>query len=221
MNTVCRVEAELLLFDLDGTLIDSSTDIAWAANRTLESMGHTEMDVESIKANIGWGVKVLLERLMPGEPPSRIEEGRARFLEFYSTHLVVNTFLYPGVEETVSHFHSSGKKMGVVTNKPEKFARAILEELDIGKFFHLIVGGDTYPNRKPHPEPVLRAMEELKGDKGSTVLIGDSPIDCEAGKTAGVKIIGVSYGFRDKADLTGAQCDIIVERFSDLKGVIA
>ncbi|MBI5343811.1 MAG: HAD hydrolase-like protein, partial [Deltaproteobacteria bacterium] len=122
------MDKELLVFDLDGTLIDSSSDIAWAANRTLDALGYRELSAGFIRENIGWGVRQLLERLMPDEPPDRITKARESFLEFYGTHLVVDTYVYPGVRETLGYFRGLKKKMAVVTNKPEGLARRILDE---------------------------------------------------------------------------------------------
>lgn len=214
------IDADLIIFDLDGTLIDSSEDIACAANMTLRAMGHVEQDPESIKGNIGWGVKALLERLMPGEGPGRVEEARGKFLGFYGERLVVDTTLYPGVRKTLDRFREMGKTMAVVTNKPVRFAERILEALDLCVYFVMVVGGDSFTRRKPHPEPIEKVVAALGAAPERTVLVGDSPIDCEAGVGAGVNIVGVSYGFRGKQDLRLAGCPVIVDEFQDLMGVI-
>ncbi|OGQ55929.1 MAG: hypothetical protein A3J24_01120 [Deltaproteobacteria bacterium RIFCSPLOWO2_02_FULL_53_8] len=217
------IKAELIIFDLDGTLIDSSSDIAYAANRTLERMGYVKFDIEHIKENIGWGVKVLLERLMPQEPPERILEARRSFLEFYGSHLVVDTYLYSGVAETITRFAELGKKMAIVTNKPEGLTLRLLDEMKIGgasmrRYFPVVVGGDTLVVRKPSPEPIQAAIKAAGGAQGSSVMVGDSPIDAEAGHAAGIFTIGVTYGFRGQDELTGF--DILLDRFSGLKDVI-
>lgn len=215
-----KIKTGLIIFDLDGTIIDSSEDIAWATNRTLARMGYKKLPVDRIKENIGWGVKSLLEKLMPDETPESIEAARKVFLEFYGTHLVVSTYLYPGVEETVGYFQGLGKKMAVVTNKPVKLAEEILEELKLMKYFMMVLGGDSLSNRKPHPEPVEKVMEAASVPPERTVLMGDSPMDCEAGKRAGVFTIGVTYGFRSRAELALAGFDVIIGRFTELKDVI-
>lgn len=217
------IKAEVIIFDLDGTLIDSSSDIAHAANRTLERMGYDTRDVERIKEDIGWGVKVLLERLMPLEPPERISEARRLFLEYYGGRLVVDTHLYPGVEETLTQFAKAGKKMAIVTNKPESLTLRLLDEMRLGdaslrQYFPVVVGGDTLANRKPSPEPVQAAMKATGATTQTAVMIGDSPIDAEAGRAAGIFTIGLTYGFRGKDELTGF--NLLLDRFSDLKDVI-
>lgn len=213
-------EIDLVIFDLDGTLIDSSDDIAWAANRTLLHMGHKEMDLEAIKEGIGWGVKTLLERLMPDEGPERIEDGRKRFLEYYWEHLTVKTTLYPGVKETIAYFRGINKKMAIVTNKPVRFTERILEEFGLGESFSMVLGGDSLTNRKPHPEPVERVIETLGAARERTVIVGDSPVDCETGKRAGIMTIGVEYGFRGREELKEAGCDILIKQFHDLKRIL-
>lgn len=215
-----RIGADLIIFDLDGTLIDSSEDIAWAANKTIIAMGYHEKDVEAIKEHIGWGVKPLLEKLMPGEGPESIIRGRNLFLDFYGTHLVVKTFIYPGVKETIGYFRGINKKMAIVTNKPIKLTEMILKELDLDGFFMMVLGGDSLLNRKPHPEPIEKTIEALGSIPGKTVVVGDSPIDCEAGKGAGTNTVGVSYGFRGRGELQDACCDIIIDSFPDLKNIL-
>lgn len=212
---------ELLMFDLDGTLVDSGGDIAWAANKTLVAFGYREMTVAAIKERIGWGVKVLLERLMPEEGPERIEEARLKFLEFYGGHMVEETYPYPGVEETLRHFSSRGKTMAVVTNKPEVLADGILKELKLRGMFQMLVGGDTLRNKKPHPEPLEKVLNSMGVGHGEAVFVGDSAIDAETGRTAGIFTIGVSYGFGGGGKaLEEAGFDLIIDGFVELKGII-
>lgn len=211
---------ELIIFDLDGTLIDSSEDIAVCANKTLKAMGHKELGLDEIKQGIGWGVKMLFERLMPENGPPAIEEARRIFLGFYGEAPVVKTFAYPGVTETLKHFRRKGKKMAIVTNKPYGLANRILGELGLSGSFELVVGGDSFENKKPHPEPLERVMKALNAAPEASVIVGDSPVDCESGKKAGMRTIGVSYGFRGTGELLEAGCDIIVDEFPGLKEIL-
>lgn len=215
-----RKETDLILFDLDGTLVDSSDDIAWAANQTLLSMGHREMDMEAIKEGIGWGVKVLLQRLIPDEGPEGIDRAREKFLEYYWHHLIVKTTLYPGVRETLDYLQRMNKMMAVVTNKPIKFTERVLEELSLSGFFRMVLGGDSLANRKPHPEPVEKVITTLRIPKERTVFVGDSSIDCETGKRAGIVTIGVEYGFRGREELERAGFDVIIREFQELKSIL-
>ncbi|MDP2689788.1 MAG: HAD-IA family hydrolase, partial [Deltaproteobacteria bacterium] len=202
------------------TLIDSSLDIAWSANETLKAFGYPPKDFDAIVESIGWGVKTLLEKLMPGESPDVISRARERFLEFYGGHLTVDTAVYPGVRETVEHLSALGKKMAVVTNKPEGLARRVLRDLALDGYFLMVLGGDSMPERKPDPAPLLRVVRELGADASRTVMVGDSPIDCETGQKAGVRTIAVSYGFRSREELEQAGCFGIIGSFSELKEMI-
>ena len=190
-----------IVFDLDGTLIDSSGDIAWAANRVLGSLGKEPQSVDSVRNKIGSGVRVLLERLMPKATAEEIEEARIRFIKEYSAHTVVETVLYKGVSETLALLSDRGYVMAIVTNKPEVLVKPIIEKLDIARHFTVVVGGDTYPNRKPHPEPLVRAIESLGCSVNSTTYVGDSEIDAQTGRAAGTYTVGVSYGFGGGVDV--------------------
>lgn len=215
-----RMETDLIIFDLDGTLVDSSDDIAWAANQTLIAMGRNGMDMAAVKEGIGWGVGVLLERLMPGADAGKISEAKEKFLGFYWDHLSVSTVLYPGVRETLGYFERMNKKMAVVTNKPVRFTLKLMEDLAFGGFFPVVVGGDSLKNRKPHPEPVEKVIQAFGVSKERTALVGDSPIDCEAGKKAGIFTIGVEYGFRGKGELEAAGFDVLISKFPELRNIL-
>jgi phosphoglycolate phosphatase len=210
---------DLLVFDLDGTLIDSAGDIAWAANKTLDAFGYEAETLESVREKIGSGVKVLLERLMPRESEEGISEARVKFLEFYRGHMVVDTHLYPGVRETLGYFRDAGKSMAVVTNKPRALADGIIDELGLRGFFMAVAGGDSFSNRKPHPEPLEKIMENSRVNPEQTVFVGDSAIDSETGKKAGVFTIGVSYGFGG-IEFKAAGFDLIIAAFPELKEII-
>jgi len=211
---------DLIIFDLDGTLIDSSEDIAWAANMALADLGHGKIASEKVKEGIGWGVKSLLEKMMPGEGAERIEYARIKFLEYYWGHSVVNTYLYPGVKETIEYFNQKNTKMAVVTNKPFKFSEKILKDFGLLSFFRIILGGDSVANRKPHPEPVEKAIASFGVTRERSVIVGDSPVDCEAGKRAGIATIGVEYGFRSRKELEEAGCDVIIKEITELKKIL-
>jgi len=215
-----RMKKKLLIFDLDGTLVDSGDDIARAANKTLEAMGYATLSIETVKKSIGWGVKMLLEGLMPNEGEEGLMEAREKFLRFYGEHLTEDTYIYPGVTDTLTYFRNSGKTMAVVTNKPEGLSRRVIDELGLSGFFMMLIGGDTLRNRKPHPEPLERVMAETGFSTTETIFVGDSPVDSETGKNAGVFTIGVSYGFRDIKELLSSDFNLIIDRFSELRAYL-
>jgi len=223
---------ELVIFDLDGTLIDSSDDIAWAANKTLSELGMPEMSHTEIKARIGWGVRFLLERLLPSgtkqdeegvteDYEDLLERARGVFLRHYGKNLTKKTRPYQGGVETLDYLMRLNKKMAVVTNKPIDFTLQILEELRLADYFEVVLGGDSLPNRKPHPEPLYEVMERLGKVPSVSLMVGDSSIDCEAARAAGVGVIGAAYGFRGREGLEGQGCAMVIDSISELKGIIS
>jgi len=214
------IEPELIIFDLDGTLIDSSGDIAWAANSTLKELGYGQLTTDTIRENIGWGVKSLLEKLMPAAPPEKIDEAREIFLGHYGGHLLVETRLYHGTEDVLEYFKKKGKKMAVVTNKPLFLSEKILKGFSLSGFFIMVLGGDSVLNKKPHPLPLLMVMEKSGVSADKTVFVGDSAIDCETGKRAGVLTIGAAYGFRGREELKNYGCELIIDSIGELKDML-
>ncbi len=213
------IDTDLLIFDLDGTLIDSSEDIAWALNKTLVNLGMKELPYKEILGYIGWGVRMLLEQAIPRDKHHILDDAIKIFLEFYSGHILVKTRAYPEVIETLEYFHRL-KKMAVITNKPYKLAKMVLKDLEIDGFFIITLGGDSVRNKKPHPEPVERVLADLGIPHSRTVFIGDSRIDVETGKCAGILTIGAAYGFRGKKELEEAGADMIINSFGELKEII-
>ncbi len=215
-----KLSVDLLIFDLDGTLIDSSGDIAVAANRTLKEFGYAELSELTIKNSIGWGVKNLLERLMPKESSSALDRGREIFLEFYGEHLTESTELYPGTLELLEHFMGLGKNMAIVTNKPIALTERIVDEMGLRRFFKVVLGGDSLEKRKPDPDPLLEVLKRLDCAAGKAVFIGDSCVDCETGRRACVNIIGAAYGFRGRGEFTDEGCRAIIDSLGELKELL-
>jgi phosphoglycolate phosphatase len=214
------IDAGLLIFDLDGTLIDSSEDIAWSVNKTLVKLGMKELPYKEVLGYIGWGVRMLLEQAVPLDKHHMLDDARRIFLEFYSGHMLVNTMPYPEVIETLEYLHQMKKKMAVVTNKPYILTKGILEGLAIDGFFIMTLGGDSVRNKKPHPEAVETVLEGLAVPPSKTVFIGDSRIDIETGKCAGILTIGAVYGFRGRKELEEAGANMIINSFGELKEII-
>ncbi|MBI2891698.1 MAG: HAD-IA family hydrolase [Nitrospirae bacterium] len=216
----CR-PVRAIVFDLDGTLIDSREDLANAVNHTIEHFGYRPLSPETIYGFIGRGVGPLLQDTLQtaGVDLSRvdgalIEQGRTVFLDYYSRHLLDHTQLYPGVREVLDHF--SSKTLAVLTNKPEEQSRKILEGLGVAQRFSRIFGGDTLPYRKPDPETLLEALRILGHAPGDAAFIGDSLIDLETGRRAGVFTCLVSYGLGAREDLVKGNPDLMVEKPLDL-----
>jgi phosphoglycolate phosphatase len=214
---------KLLIFDLDGTLADTAQDITGAINYAVAPYCKKLYSIEETKAMVGSGISKLLESLVSGAGGClKAEESNAgdialeRFLEFYSAHLLDNTRLYPGVKDALSKLVNFRKI--VLSNKREKYSKRILNGLGIDKYFEDILGSDSVPEKKPSPVSILNLLEKFGLSKAEAVIVGDSNFDIEAGKAAGIKVIGVTYGFRSREFLTDA--DFIVDSFDELLNVI-
>jgi phosphoglycolate phosphatase len=185
---------ELLVFDLDGTLVDSELDLANSVNATLQGLGRKPLSVERIVSYVGHGVIVLISRALGGDAtPELVERATASFLKHYREHMLDNTATYPGVREALATL--DGRKMAVLTNKPVNFSRDMLAGLGLADCFLRIYGGNSFANKKPDPVGLHRLMEETQAPASGTLMIGDSISDVLAGRNAGVWTCGVNYGF--------------------------
>lgn len=216
------MKTKLLFFDLDGTLVDSRDDLADSVNLTLADMGFPLIATESVCGFIGEGVFNLLLRSLRAslqrEPVAELV-GRAVdvFRKHYDRNCLNKTTLYDGVAETLAAL--GGFKKAVITNKPRDFSVKILEAFGIAGQFDAVAGGDTFPHRKPDPAPLVETARSLGIVIDECVMIGDSRVDIEAGKNAGIKTIGCVYGFRGREELVAAGADLLVERFRELSSL--
>ena len=186
-------EMQLLIFDLDGTLVDSEVDLALSVNATLQNMGRKPLSTERIASYIGNGVTVLISRALgPGATQEGVEQGTELFLEHYRQHMLDHTLPYPGVREALEDLRS--RKMAVLTNKPVKFSQMMLAGLGLAQYFSYIYGGNSFENKKPDPVGVFRLMSDIRVPASRTLMVGDSVSDVLAGRNAGVWTCGVSYG---------------------------
>ena len=185
----------LVVFDLDGTLVDSQRDLADATNALLVELGSAPLPVETVAAMVGEGAAMLVRRALsaagldPGTPGAL-----DRFLAHYDGRLLVHTRPYDGTREALTELHAICP-LAVLTNKPARATASILEGLDLAGFFRWVVGGDTAHGRKPDPLGLRWLMEQAGAKPGETILVGDSPIDRETAVRAGTRICLVRYGF--------------------------
>jgi phosphoglycolate phosphatase len=219
MTASVRRCCRLFLFDLDGTLIDSRADITSALNRMMARMDLPALRESRVADFVGMGVQKLVERSLReinrAEPAhDLVQKGIALFREEYGNHLVVQTRLCPYVEEALDLLSWAG--LAVVSNKPEGFCRRILQVLGVDARFCAIIGEDGASPRKPDPALLFKAMDRCGAGPNDTVMVGDSAVDIEAGKAAGVFTCGVLGGFRPKEELETAGCDLLVENLLEL-----
>lgn len=211
---------KLLIFDLDGTLADTAQDITNALNYCLEPLDTKKYSVAETRMMVGSGMtkffSSLVLTLKGGGSPETTELIIRRYIDFYSEHMMDNTVTYPHVEETLSKL--AGYKMAVLSNKREGFSKKILDDLRILKYFKILWGSDSVREKKPSPVPILDLMEKFGVSKEETAIIGDSNYDVEAGIAAGIKVIGVTYGFRPRSYLEGA--DFIIDSFEEILNII-
>lgn len=209
----------LLLFDLDGTLIDSREDLGDSVNLALAEMRFRQIPIESAFGFIGEGVWNLMLRSLRAslgrEPETTlVNEAVEVFRGHYGRNCLVKTRLYDGVAGTLDLLGEYRK--AVITNKPRDFSVKIIEALGIANRFEVVAGGDSFPKRKPDPMPLVETARLLGIAISDCVMIGDSRIDIESGKNAGVRTIGCTYGFRGREELAKAGADVLVNDFSGI-----
>jgi len=215
-----KIDARLIIFDLDGTLIDSKRDIAYAVNETLKKMGLSPIPQEEVYGYVGNGVRPLIEQTMANngleaDLPTAIDH----FRELYIKHLLDTTIMFDGVPEVLEHFRTD-KKMAVASNKPYRYVAKILDGLGMTGYFSSVKGGDNVEVKKPAPEMLNTILEETGIDRDSCVFVGDSGVDIRTGKNAGVKTVGVTYGFRPMEEIMENEPDVLVDTPLMLKEVI-
>jgi phosphoglycolate phosphatase len=208
---------KIIIFDLDGTLVDSSVDICHAINYAIEGTGIKPVNVERTIQLIGEGISRLFEKLLSAEKSDADRHVLAeRFMEHYNKHLTDNTPLYPGVKDILEAL--SGFRKVIITNKRHDASAKILDTLGIAKYFDFIVGSDSTPGKKPSPIPIQFVLEKFSIKPEDAVIIGDSNFDVDAGKAAGIKTIAVTYGYRPVEALQEA--DFIVNSMPQVVPII-
>jgi phosphoglycolate phosphatase len=186
----------LVVFDLDGTLIDSRHDLADAVNALLAELGGEPLGVDTVTAMVGEGAAVLVRRALIAADLDPATPGALdRFLAHYDQRLTVHTRPYDGIPESLAALRSDGLALAVLTNKPEHPSRVILERLGLAPFFSEVIGGDGAAGRKPDPSGLLRIAERARVAPSATLMVGDSPIDTETARRAGALMCVARYGF--------------------------
>ena len=207
----------LIVYDFDGTLVDTFADIAGSVNLALTEMGLNPLDKKTIRGNIGSGMFNLMTRSLMKSGCNDIETSVLLFQKHYSHHLLDQTNFYPNGKEIVEYFFD--KKNTILSNKPISFIEKILKALSFSKPFDSIIGGDSLDVKKPDPKGLLLMMNKFSCSPENTLMVGDSAIDIETGKHAGVITCGVTYGLGNLDSLTNSNPDYLIDNLSQLKSL--
>jgi phosphoglycolate phosphatase len=205
---------DLIIFDLDGTLIDSLDDLANATNHMLLSLGRTAVTRDQVRGYVGQGARRLVEKALPAATADEIERGLSLFLDYNEEHIVDRTCLYPEVLETLTALREAGLSLAVVSNKNVALCTKVLTTLAADGFFDCVIGADSLAERKPSPEPLLKVLRDLGVRPERAVMVGDSINDIAAGQAAGMATIGCTYGYGDLAEIEDA--DFLIDSLPEL-----
>jgi len=208
----------LIVFDLDGTLVDSRDDIVNAVNFTLKKIGLKERSISEITSYIGTGIEELIRKSLGNKQEVLLTKALSVFEEYYREHSTDNSVLYPNVKEILEYFEN--KRKVIVTNRNYEFALIALNKLGINDYFENILGGDDIGCMKPSSCPLDKSMNRLNTNKEETIIVGDMDIDIIAGKRAGVITCGATYGIGKREDIIKAKPDFIINDIIDLKSII-
>jgi phosphoglycolate phosphatase len=212
-----------IVFDLDGTLIDSAPDLVSALNHVLVSEERAPMAAEDVRMLVGHGARALIERgfEVTGDPVpvERIGDLLARFIAYYEQHIADETRPFPGTEAALERLLAKGARLAVLTNKLEGLTLSVLRALDLTRHFTTIVGADTLAVKKPDPESYCETVRRAGGLLGRSVMVGDSPTDIATARAAHVPVVGVTFGYTPVAPAElGA--DVLISHFDDLEAAL-
>ncbi|MDG1477629.1 MAG: phosphoglycolate phosphatase [Vicingaceae bacterium] len=225
LNKIRLKDKTLLIFDLDGTLINSIPDLGLAINKMLDSLDVEPIPLEKITTFIGNGSKTLVLRSLRYTHQGNVSEelfdiAFPRFMRSYKANPCEKTLLYPGVKETLQYLKDQGYKMVICTNKPIEFVEPILEKLDLKKYFHNWIGENSLNEKKPSGLPLLHLAKEANIPIDKCLMIGDSNNDILSATNAQMESIGLSYGYNYDEDITKYSPTIVLDKFTKLKKIL-
>lgn len=207
---------QLLIFDLDGTLIDSSRDLVISTNAMLRHLGRPEVDESTVNSYVGDGAPKLVRRALGDEPSdAEFDAAYGFFIRYYRAHSLEHTDLYPGIREALDELRGPENILAVLTNKPVKISRDILAGLNAADYFFRVYGGDSFPSKKPDPVGIKTLLREANVERESAVMVGDSSVDICTARNAGVRALGVSWGFKPES-LNDPPADLIIHESRQL-----
>jgi len=209
--TVLARPPRAVLFDLDGTLVDSAPDLIAAVEALCAELGAPPPDAEVVRRVVSAGGRAMLRNGLPGADDAMIDQWLPRFLDLYSVAMTVHTRLYDGIAEVLARLEAGGIAWGIVTNKPGWLARPMLDQMGFHRGAAVLVTGDCLPVRKPDPAPVRHACEQAGIDPALAVMVGDDLRDVVAGRAAGARTIAAGWGYLDGGDPHAWGADLVVD----------
>ena len=216
---------EMVLIDVDGTLVDSVPDLAYCVDEMMKVLGMPVHGEAKVREWVGNGVERLTRRALigqlEGEPDDALfEKAYPIFMELYAENTSKRSMLYPGVSEGLAYLKAEGYKLGCVTNKAEQFTVPLLTDLGIADDFEIIISGDTLPVKKPDPGPLLHAAKFFAVKPENALMIGDSISDVKASRAAGFQILCMSYGYNHGIDIREANPDAVIDSMAELPAIL-
>lgn len=206
---------QAVLFDLDGTLLDSRGDIARAANAARAHFHLAPWPEEKVARFVGRGVSYLVAGVLETQDPFRLEEGTRVLLEHYRRETAAFSRFFDGAKELLDFLDAERIPCAIISNKPSDLTRKVLTTLNVERYFSVVFGHDDTPKAKPHPQPLLSALEKLNVSPEHAFFIGDSPVDIQAARAAGIRVGVVTHGFSSLEELKAAKPDVIVHHLLD------
>ncbi|MGB8886542.1 MAG: HAD-IA family hydrolase [Candidatus Korobacteraceae bacterium] len=210
---------DVIIFDLDGVVIDSIPDLVAALRHSLHQVGSSDRDPVFVRSCIGGGARNILLRCLDENKKERIDEAMQTFRAYYEENCTNQTTLFPGVRE-ILEFYSGKTRLALATFKIRPATLKILTQLDVLKYFEVVITADDVQRPKPDPECINRILNNLHSSRDAAILIGDTPTDVSTGKNAGISTCAVLYGIGTRRELDACEPDFIVESILDLKQIV-
>jgi phosphoglycolate phosphatase len=216
---------EMVLIDVDGTLVDSVPDLAWCVDAMMRELGMPERGEKRVRHWVGNGVERLVQRALvnqlDGEPEQSLyEKALPIFRDFYSENTSKRSCLYDGVKEALDFLKTTGVRMGCVTNKASQFTLPLLEDLGVRDYFEIVICGDEVERKKPDPLPLLMAAEKLDTQPQSSMMLGDSMSDVNAARAAEFQIVCMSYGYNHGEDIRDYDPDAVIDSMDEIRDIV-
>jgi phosphoglycolate phosphatase len=213
------LSSDLLIFDLDGTLIDSKRDLVNSVNAMRAWMDQGPLADDHVYSYVGNGAPALVRRALPDASETELAGALRYFLDYYREHMLDATTLYPGVREALDQLHSAGIPLAVLTNKPVRFSVQLVAGLGLEQHFFRVYGGNSFEAKKPHPAGIDLLVAESGADRSRTVMVGDSAVDVLTARNAGVRACGVSWGFQPET-FVEAPPDFVIDDMRELADMV-